>query len=110
MITSRPNDFARAIVLIGVVALVLDGCTEPVSTKAAAPPERTLEARLVMSDSAPVTGKTVDVFAQITASTPELIGSYTARIRYDTTALRFEQEIPIADDALRATNPTSGLL
>jgi hypothetical protein len=99
----------RTVRVIGVMSVVF-GCTEPVANKQVATPEKTMEARLILSDSAPAAGRTVDVFAQITATTPELVGSYTARIRYDTTALRYEQEITIGDDALRATNATSGLL
>jgi hypothetical protein len=97
---------ARVIAVLGAVY----GCTEPVASKAVVTPQKTMEARLILSDSAVATGRTVDVFAQITASTPEMVGSYTARIRYDTTALRYEQEIAIGDDALRATNASSGLL
>lgn len=98
------------VALVGAVSIVLSGCTEPVASKPVVTPERTMEAQLVLSDSAPTAGRTVDVFAQITVATPEIVGSYTARIRYDTTALRYEQEITIADDALRATNATGGLL
>jgi hypothetical protein len=99
----------RTVRVIAVLGAVY-GCTEPVASKPVVTPEKTMEARLVLSDSAVAVGRTVDVFAQITASTPEMVGSYTARIRYDTTALRYEQEIAVGGDALRATNATSGLL
>ncbi|MDB4891240.1 MAG: hypothetical protein JWL61_3095 [Gemmatimonadetes bacterium] len=102
----------RVASIVGIIAALctVHACTEPVANKAVLAPEKTMEARLVLSDSAPVVGRTVDVFAQVNATTSELVGSYTARIRYDTTALRYEQEIAIADDALRATNAASGLL
>ncbi|MEP6730648.1 MAG: hypothetical protein ABJE10_08415 [bacterium] len=109
MITTRTNVLAR-LAATGAVLLAAQACTEPVANKAVAAPEQTLEARLLLSDSLPAVGATVDVFAQVTAAMPEMIGSYTARIRYDTTALRYDREIAIADDALRATNPTGGVL
>lgn len=96
--------------LLGAVLFVLSACTEPVANKPLTTPRKTMEAHLILSDSAAAAGQTVDVFAQITAATPEIVGSYTARLRYDTTALRYQQELVIADDALRATNATSGLL
>ena len=106
MSTHRVFRTVRVIAVLGAVY----GCTEPVASKPVVTPERTMEARLILSDSAAAVGRTVDVFAQVTAETPEIVGSYTARIRYDTTALRYAQEIAIGDDALRATNATSGLL
>jgi hypothetical protein len=106
MKASRVFRAVRVIAVLGAVS----GCTEPGASKPVTMPEKTMEARLILSDSAPAAGRTVDVFAQITVATPELVGSYTARIRYDTTALRYDQEIAIGDDALRATNASSGLL
>lgn len=38
------------------------------------------------------------------------IGSFTARISYDSTALTFLGETALADGGLRAVNPTSGLI
>ncbi|MEO8337595.1 MAG: hypothetical protein ABI664_21645 [bacterium] len=110
MITTRAPHVVRIVALVGAATLVLYGCTEPVASKSSTTPEKIAEAQLILSDSAPVAGRTVDVFAQVTAATPDVVGSYTARIRYDTTALRYEQELTIADDALRATNATSGQL
>jgi hypothetical protein len=105
-----PSVFRSLRIAVGAVLLVQSACTEPVASKPIATPDKTMEAQLILSDSAPAAGGTVDVFAQITAATPEIVGSYTARIRYDTTALRYQQELVIGDDALRATNATSGLL
>jgi hypothetical protein len=110
MITPSVVRSVRILALVGAVSLALSACTEPVASKPVATPEKTTEAQLILSDSAPAAGRTVDVFAQITAATPEIVGSYTARLRYDTTALRYQHELVIADDALRATNATSGLL
>ncbi len=102
----------RVVGTIGIIAALGAGygCTEPVLRTTVVTPEKTMEASLILSDSAAVVGRTVDVFAQVNAAAAEMVGSYTARIRYDSTALRYEQEVAIGDDALRATNATSGLL
>jgi hypothetical protein len=39
-----------------------------------------------------------------------IVGSYTAKINYDATALRFDGEIAINDKGLRASNASSGLV
>lgn len=39
-----------------------------------------------------------------------LLGSFTARLAFDTTALTFEGEMPVGDGTLRAFNAKSGLL
>ena len=36
------------------------------------------------------------------------VGSFTARLTYDPTALRFEAEIPLEGDALRVSNASGG--
>lgn len=110
MTTARIFQVVRVALCAGVVVLAADGCTEQTSTKAPGTPEPTMDASLVLSNSAPAAGTTVDVFAQIGAAAPALVGSFTGRIRYDSTYLRYQAEIPIADQALRATNATSGLV
>lgn len=110
MTTARISHLVRVALLAGIVVLLtVAGCMEQTSTKAPDTPEPTMDASLVLSTSAPATGTTVDVFAQI-GPAAALVGSYTARLRYDTTYLRYQTEIPIADQALRATNATSGLV
>jgi len=112
MTTAGISQFARVIVLGAVVVatLAVEGCTEQASTKAPSTPEPTMDASLVLSNSSPAVGSSVDVYAQIGATTAGLAASFTARIRYDSTALRYQAEIPIADQTLRATNATSGLI
>ena len=100
---------ARPLFVFAALGAAL-ACTEPVANRSIVTPEKTMAATLVLSDSASVVGRTVDVFAIVRTASPEKAGSYTARIRYDTTALRYQQEIPIGDDALRATNAEMGLL
>ena len=107
MTTARTKQIARAVATAGL-AFAVAGCTEQLSTKAPGTPEPTMDASLVLSTASPATGATVDVFAQIGPAAPALVGSFTARIRYDSTALRYETELPLADQVLRATNATSG--
>lgn len=94
---------------LGGVFMVM-ACTEQATTKAPGTPEPTMDASLSVSNPSPEPGSTVDVFAQIGTATPGLVGSFTARIRYDSTALRYQEEIPIADGTMRATNAASGLV
>ncbi|MEO8623573.1 MAG: hypothetical protein ABI625_21020 [bacterium] len=112
MTTARSSQFARVGVLgVTVVAmLVVNGCAEQASTKAPGTPEPTMDASLVLSNSSPAVGSSVDVYAQIGTATAGIVGSFTARIRYDSTSLRYEAEIPIADQTMRATNATGGLV
>ena len=100
----------RADALLGAVLLVAVACTEPVVSRVAAAPDPTLAAGLVLSDSAPSVGSSVEVYARVESAAPSLVGSFTARIRYDTTALRFVEEIAAADGSTRATNATAGLV
>lgn len=107
MRTPRLSRLAR----LGGVCMVM-ACTEQATTKAPGTPEPTMDASLSVSNASPEPGSTVDVFAQIGMATPAggLVGSFTARIRYDSTALRYQEEIPIADGTMRATNAASGLV
>jgi hypothetical protein len=72
-------------------------------------PVPAVEAALVLSDSAPPVNGTLLVWVQAN-SNQGTVGSYTARINYDPTALRFDGEIPIDDKGLRASNASSGLV
>jgi hypothetical protein len=103
------SPFARVAVVAGLV-LAANGCMEQASTKAPGTPEPTMDASLVLSSASPPAGSTVDVFAQIGTATAGVVGSFTARIRYDTTYLRYAAEIPIVDQTMRASNATNGLV
>ena len=86
-------------------------CTEPNrnigATSEVAP---VLEARLELSDSTARVDSEVSVTVQMRGSSPVAIGSFTARISYDSLGLRFLGETVMSDDAMRLSNPTSGLL
>ena len=101
---------AGTAVMLGGALCVAMACTEPAVSKLAPAPDPTLAAGLVLSDTAPPVGSSVEVYARVESAAPALIGSFTARIRYDTTALRFVEEIPTGDGGMRATNATAGLV
>lgn len=101
--------FARPLrlgaVLPGLIAL---SCLEPQRHPA---PASTLSGRelgvvLVLSDSTPVVGSIVTITARLIGvpnATPR-IASYTARVVYDTVALRFAGDVPLDDKAMRLSN------
>ncbi len=90
-------------------ALLLTACSERYQSTAVQNPVPAVKAALVLSDSAPGVGETLVVSVQALAD-QGTVGSYTAKINYDATGLRFDGEIAIADQALRASNPSPGLV
>ena len=104
------SHWCRLVVGASIALSAVAACNEPLSSRIAVAPDVVSEARLVLSDSAPGVGATVDVSADVALPAAEVAGSYTARIRYDTTALRFEGEIAIADGTQRATNASEGVM
>jgi len=108
MITYRPSlkKYASA---LGVIALLGVGCSESYRSSIVQNPAPTIEAVLIVSDLAPSIGGSLVVSVQAIA-TGGTVGSYTARIDYDSTALRFDGEAQMSDQALRATNPVPGRL
>ncbi len=90
-------------------ALFLIACSEVNQSTVVQNPVPVVKAALVLSDSAPPVGGVLVVSVQALAE-QGIVGSYTAKINYDATALRFDGEIAIADQALRASNPSPGLV
>jgi hypothetical protein len=94
---------------VSVVAIA--SCTEPnrkpVASATASP---VLEARLDLSDSTPRAQSEIDVRVQLRGEQSGKVASFTARLPYDTTALRFVGEATISDGATRIANPQPGLL
>jgi Cohesin domain len=84
-------------------------CSEPYRSTVAQNPVPVVKAALLLSDSAPPVGGTLVVSVQALAA-KGTVGSYTAKITYDATALRFDGELAISDQALRASNPSPGLI
>jgi hypothetical protein len=106
--TTNPISKHPAAALIAIVLLGI-GCSESYRSTMAENPVPAVDAVLIVSDSAPAVGGTlvVAVRASVTHGT---VGSYTARINYDSTALRYDGEVAMNDNGARASNPTPGLL
>ncbi|MDB4869605.1 MAG: hypothetical protein JWL97_609 [Gemmatimonadales bacterium] len=90
-------------------ALSLIGCSEKYQSTAVQNPIPAVKAALVLSDSAPAVGGALLVTVQAVAD-QGTVGSYTAKINYDATALRFDGEVAMSDQALRVSNPSPGLI
>jgi hypothetical protein len=98
--------YASAAIVTAILGL---GCSESYRPSIVQNPAPTIEAVLVVSDMTPSIGGSLVVSVQAIA-TGGTVGSYTARINYDSTALRFDGEAQMNDQALRATNPIPGRL
>jgi len=91
-----------------VLALAIAGCAEqqgvtPATTGTA--PKQIVPAVAITDSSTP--GQVV-LTLQLRASWPmQRVGSFTGRLTFDSTTLRFTAEEPVADGALRALNPAS---
>ncbi len=97
----------RALVVLCAVA----ACTEP-NRNAMAGAELTpvLEARLDLSDSSARPESEVSVTLQLRGTQSTQVGSFTARVAYDSTGLKFAGETTLSDAATRVANPQPGLL
>ena len=95
--------------IAGASALLMIACSEPYQSTASQNPVPAVKAALVLSDSAPAVGGALVVSVQALAD-QGTVGSYTAKINYDVASLRFDGEVAISDQALRAINPTPGLI
>lgn len=98
----------RASALVAT-ALLSVACSEPYRSTVVQNPVPAVEAALVLSDSAPSVGGALLVSVQAIAN-QGTVGSYTARINYDPTVLRFDGEITLNDEGLRASNASPGLV
>ncbi len=94
---------------LAAIALLGVACSEPYGSSVAGNPVPAVEAALVVSDSAPPVGGSLVVSVQ-TVTRHGTVGSYTARIVYDSTALRYDGEVAMNDNGARAVNPSAGLV
>jgi hypothetical protein len=99
----------RRAIAIAACTLAIAACSETYRSAVVENATPAVEAVLVVSDPSPPVGSPLVVSVQ-TNSNQGIVGSYTARITYDSTALRFDGEIPISDKGMRAVNPTGGLV
>jgi hypothetical protein len=95
--------------MIFASAFFIIACSEPYRSTVVQNPVPAVEAALVVSDSTPPVGGALLVSVQAVAK-EGTVGSYTAKINYDPTALRFDGEIAINDKGLRASNASPGLV
>jgi hypothetical protein len=100
---------AERLRIVFAIAVFMIACSEPYRSTVVQNPVPAVKAALVLSDSAPAVGAALVVTVQALAN-QGVVGSYTAKINYDATALRFDSEIAISDQALRAINPSPGLV
>jgi hypothetical protein len=95
------------ILLIGGALLVAAACRDARQAPNVVPtvPTDTGVAQLVISDTAAAVGDTVRVTAMLAG-----VASFTARVRFDSTALRYVGEHALNDGAMRAANGLPGEL
>jgi hypothetical protein len=106
---------ARARTVLPGIALALTvglACTEPVTNRfaAGAPAPQLLSAQLLVSDLNPSVGAALTVYVQLTGTPAATVASFTARLQYDTTSLRYVGDTPVADSAMRVTNAMPALI
>jgi hypothetical protein len=108
--TTLERRLARLLVA-GLAAMAAAGCTEPVQSKPPrAPVDGPLVARLEPSDATPGVGSIVRVALAVRGTSAGEVASFTARIAYDSTRLRYVDEVAIQDGATRVINPLTGSL
>jgi hypothetical protein len=91
--------------------LAAAACTEPNRGGTASPlPAPKLEAYLLLSDSTVRDSSAIAVTVQLRGTAHGAVGSFTARISFDSTGLRYLGEEGLTDQATRMANPQPGLL
>ena len=97
-----------------LTALLVAACMEPrqVNSPSAALGRDEIGVGLSVSDSAPRPGATVSVLVRLVGASGQApaVGSYTARLSYDTLAFRYAGELALGDRATRIVNPVAGNL
>jgi len=102
----RASRRVASLALAGAALAV--ACTEPRRTdQAKTAPSPQPEARLELSDSLAAPGVEVDVTVRVVGAR---LASMTARLSYDSTAMRFVGEQSLGDGATRVANPQPGLV
>jgi hypothetical protein len=95
-------------VSLAIVAAI--ACTEPRTPQRVSVPAPALEARLEISDSLPHVGSEISVSVRLRGDAADHIASFTERVSYDSTGLRYLEDVAIPDGATRVSNPTPGLI
>lgn len=100
----------RALVAL-VAAVVAQACTEPVQSRSPKTQvEGALVARLEPSVASAKVGDIVQVALTVRGTVAPDVASFTARIAYDSTRLRYVGEVTREDGAMRVINPQPGVL
>ena len=103
----------------GLFALstVAVACTEPHVSSRDISPSAQLEARLELSDSLPKSGSDIRVLVRIAGTRAAgadgegaRIASFTTRLVYDTTGMRFVADLPLDDGGTRVSNAQPGVI
>jgi len=92
---------------LGALTISLSACTEPRRVASDPKPATAMEARLSLSDSTAAPGRSVVATVSLAGST---FATATVRVSYDTTGLAFTGADSLDDGAMRALNPTAGLV
>jgi hypothetical protein len=90
--------------------IVAAACTEPRTPQRVSTPTPALEARLEISDSLPHVGSEITIGVHLHGAAADHIASFTERLSYDSTGLRYVGDVAISDGATRVSNPTPGLI
>lgn len=100
----------RRLLLLPVSLLALGACYDDrsISPPPPAPPPVPANAQLIVSDTNAKAGAEVLVSAYAKSEDGGSIGSFTARLLYDTLQLRVIEADSVNDDAMRAVNPLPG--
>ena len=108
---SKRGPRLRAATLATWVVLALGlACTESRVAPAVVAPTPTLDAVLDLSDSAPAAGERVIATLRLRGALAAKVASFTGRVTYDTTRLRYAGELARTDGATRITNAGAGLV
>jgi len=90
------------------LALGAAACFEPGARPEPAALPAAYQLRVAASDTAPKAGDTVHVRVTFSATHLVTIGSFTGRVDFDATALRFVREETLTDGVNRISNPGDG--
>jgi hypothetical protein len=100
----------RALVAL-MAAMAAQACTEPVQSRAPKTQvDGALVARLEPSVAVARVGDIVQVALTVQGTGAKDVASFTARIAYDSTRLRYVSEVTREDGAMRVLNPQPGVL
>ncbi len=115
---TQPHRFRVTWVLATAISLSASACRDlssnsgpgaPIDGKAFLPEARRVESQVIWSNDDPVPGEAIVMVVTIRRGADvRPVSSYTARVLYDSTSLRFEGDRPLDDGALRVVNPIVG--